>query len=187
LALRFILDIGLNDEMKLDKNPDTISVLVVDDEQAIREGFARILNRTGLRVLKASNGYNALEILQKEKISIVLLDLKMPGMDGIDVLGRIRQLDEAIIVIVATGHGTIPTAIEAMKQGAYDFISKPLDPDQLVIIVNRACEKIILARKALRLEQQRRKTLTDLDTEKSRIHTILKYFPNGVLVTNQCH
>ena len=168
----------------MEKEPDAICVLVVDDEQAIRDGFERILTRKGFRVLTASRGDKALEILKKEKISIVLLDLRMPGMDGMEVLGRIRKLDEEILVIIITGHGTIATAIQAMKQGAYDFVSKPFDTDQLLIIVNRAWEKIRLTREAEKLEQERRRTLTDLDTEKSRVHTILEYLPNGVIVTN---
>ena len=164
--------------------PEAMCILVVDDEQAILDGFERILTRKGFQVRKASRGDKALDILDKEKISIVLLDLKMPGMDGMEVLGRIRKLDEEILVIIITGHGTIATAIQAMKQGAYDFIQKPFDTDQLLIIVNRACEKIRLTREAEKLEQERRRTLADLDTEKSRIHTILEYLPNGVIVTN---
>lgn len=170
--------------MKVEKKPDTISVLVVDDEKAVRDGFERILNRSGLRVLKASDGVNALEILEKEKIPIVLLDLKMPGMDGIEVLEHIRKLDESILVIIITGHGTIATAIKAMKQGAYDFISKPFEPDQLLIIINRAWEKIRLTQEAEKLELERRRTLSDLDAEKSRIRTIIEHLPNGVIVTN---
>ena len=170
--------------MKVEKKPDTISVLVVDDEKAVRDGFERILNRSGLRVLKAPDGVNALEILEKEKIPIVLLDLKMPGMDGIEVLEHIRKLDESILVIIITGHGTIATAIKAMKQGAYDFISKPFEPDQLLIIINRAWEKIRLTQEAEKLELERRRTLSDLDAEKSRIRTIIEHLPNGVIVTN---
>jgi len=170
--------------MKAEKKPDTISVLVVDDEKAVRDGFERILNRSGLRVLKASCGADALEILEKEKIPIVLLDLKMPGMDGMEVLEHIRKLDESILVIIITGHGTIATAIKAMKQGAYDFISKPFEPDQLLIIINRAWEKIRLTQEAEKLELERRRTLSDLDAEKSRIRTIIEHLPNGVIVTN---
>ena len=126
---------------------EAIHVLVVDDEQDIRDGSERILTRLSLQVLKASRGEEALEILKNESASMVLLDLKMPGMDGMEVLTRIRQLDKTILVIVITGYATVETAIEAMKQGAYDFISKPFEPDQLRIIVNRAAEKIRLTRK----------------------------------------
>ena len=163
---------------------DAIRVLVVDDEQDIRDGSERILTRIGCKVLKAPRGDKALEILEKEGASIVLLDLKMPGMDGIEVLGRIRKMDEEILVIVITGYATVETAIEAMKLGAYDFISKPFEPDQLRIVVNRAWEKIRLTQQAEKLEEDRRRTLSDLDTEKSRLHTIMEYLPNGVMVTN---
>ena len=164
--------------------PDGINVLVVDDEQDLRDGSERILTRAGFHVLKASRGDEALEMLPKQKVSIVLLDLKMPGMDGMEVLKHIRALDETILVIVITGYATVETAIEAMKRGAYDFISKPFDPDQLRIVVNRAWEKIYLRQEAEKLEEERKRTLADLDTEKSRVHTIVEHLPNGVIVTN---
>lgn len=159
-------------------------VMVVDDEQDIRDGSERILTRIGLRVLKASRGDEALEMLAKEKVSIVLLDLKMPGMDGMEVLEHIRKLDEAILVIVITGYATVETATAAMKLGAYDFISKPFEPDELRIVVNRAWERIHLTQEAEKLENEKRRTLVDLDTEKSRIHTVIENLPNGVIVTN---
>ena len=164
-------------------NPD-IAVLVVDDEQDIRDASERILTRTGFKVMKATRGDEALDVLDKERIDIVLLDLKMPGMDGLEVLKRIRMLSKTIQVIVITGYATVETAIEAMKQGAYDFIPKPFEPDQLRIVVNRAWEKIHFIQEAKRLEQERNRTLSDLDTEKSRIRTIIESFPSGVVVTD---
>jgi len=163
---------------------EPIHVLVVDDEENIRDGSERTLNPIGFQVLKASRGSEALEMVSQKKISIVLLDLKMPGMDGMEVLARIRKIDPAILVIVITGYATVQTAIEAMKQGAYDFIPKPFEPDQLRMVVRRAHEKIHLLREAEKLAEEKRRTLFDLHTEKSRIHTILKSLPNGVVVTN---
>lgn len=164
-------------------NPDA-AVLVVDDEQDIRDASERILTRTGFKVMKATRGDEALDVLDKERIDIVLLDLKMPGMDGLEVLKRIRMLNKPIQVIVITGYATVETAIEAMKQGAYDFIPKPFEPDQLRIVVNRAWEKINFIQEAKRLEQEKNRTLSDLDTEKSRIRTIIESFPSGVVVTD---
>ncbi|MFC1814661.1 response regulator, partial [Thermodesulfobacteriota bacterium] len=168
----------------MQSSADSIRVLVVDDEKDIRDGSERILKRIGLQALKASRGDEALELLSKENVSIVLLDLKMPGMDGMEVLGRIREIDASILVIVITGYATVQTAIEAMKQGAYDFIPKPFEPDQLRIVIRRAQEKIRLTREAEKFEAESKRTLLDLHTEKSRIHTILESLPNGVVVTN---
>jgi len=163
--------------------PDA-TLLVVDDEQDIRDASERILSRIGYQVQKASRGDEALDILNKNSIDIVLLDLKMPGMDGMEVLAKIRERSTEIQVIVITGYATVETAIEAMKQGAYDFIPKPFEPDQLRIVVNRAWEKINFIQEAKRLEQERNRTLSDLDTEKSRIRTIIESFPSGVVVTD---
>lgn len=161
-----------------------IRILVVDDERDIREGSERILKRIGFIVHIADRGDVALKVAKEVHPAIVLLDLKMPGMDGMEVLEHIRQMDEGILVIVITGYATVETAITAMKQGAYDFIPKPFEPDQLRIVVNRAAEKIRLTRDARKLEEEKTRTLSDLDTEKSRIRSIIESLPDGVLVTN---
>ena len=163
---------------------DRLNVLVIDDEDGIRFACERILNRMGFRTFTANRGQAGLEIIQKELIAIVLLDLKMPGMDGLEVLRHIREMDESILVIIITGFATIETAIEAMKQGAYDFIPKPFEPEHLRMVVDRAREKLVLTMETEMLEAQRRKTLLDLGTEKSRIRTILETLPNGIVVTN---
>lgn len=163
---------------------DKLNVLVIDDEDGIRFACQRILTRMGFNAFAASRGLEGLDIIKKEMISIVLLDLKMPGMDGLEVLSHIREEDESILVIIITGFATIETAIEAMKQGAYDFIPKPFEPEHLRMVVDRAREKLILTMETEVLEAQRRKTLLDLGMEKSRIRTILESLPNGLVVTN---
>jgi len=168
----------------MQSTPDPLTVLVVDDEKGIRDGSKRIISRMGCNALTAENGEAGLDILEQSDVSIVLLDLKMPGIGGMEVLRRIRAKGLDILVIVITGFATIETAIEAMKQGAYDFIPKPFEPDQLRIVVNRAREKIWLKQEAVKLESERRRTLADLGTEKSRIHTIIDSLPNGIVVTN---
>jgi len=169
---------------RVDKTLEELTILVADDEADIRDGAERILRRIGYRVLKAARGDEAQSMVEALRPDLVMLDLKMPGKDGMEVLEFIRQMDARVLVIVVTGFATVEAAIEAMKRGAYDFIPKPFEPDQLRIVVNRAAEKIRLSREAELLEQEKRRTLSDLDTEKSRIHTIVESLPDGVLVTN---
>jgi len=163
---------------------DSLRILVVDDEKDIRDAVERILKRMGYTVLKADQGEAALEILEKETVDLAILDLKMPGMDGMELHQRIQVIDEKIIVIIITGYATIETAIEAMKQGVYDFIPKPFEPEHLRIVVRRAHEKLRLMAEAQALQAERARTLIDLDMEKSRIRTIVESLPTAVVVTN---
>lgn len=163
---------------------DPLTVLVIDDEKGIRDGAERILSKMGFTVITASQGEEGLALLAQNRVGIILLDLKMPGMDGMEVLARVRENDPQVLVIVITGFATIETAIEAMKKGAYDFIPKPFEPDQLRIVVKRAREKIRLETEARKLEAEKQRTLADLEAEQSRIRTIIDSLPNGVLVTN---
>ncbi len=158
-------------------------VLVVDDERDIRDGSERILTRKGYKVTKASNGEEALRYVEETQFAIVLLDLKMPGMDGLEVLGLIRESHPDTLVIVITGFATVETAIEAMKRGAYDFIPKPFKPDQLRIVVDRAIERKQLTDEARRLQEERQRTLKDLHLEQSRTRTVIRALPDGVIVT----
>ena len=163
---------------------DPGKILVIDDEPSLREGAKRILSRMNFEVFLASRGEEGLEILQKEPIAIVLLDMKMPGMDGMEVLKHIMAMEQGILVIVITGYATVETAIEAMQRGAYNFIPKPYQPDQLRISVSRAKEKIELAIERERLQAEKKRTLEDLHNEQSRTRTIIESLPNGVMVTN---
>ena len=166
-------------------NDSEIHVLIIDDERSIREGSARILSRIGFEVHTASRGENGLAYLEKDNsISIVLLDLKMPGIDGMEVLEIIKEKYPDIMVIIMTGFATVETAIQAMKQGAYDFIPKPFEPDHLRLVVNRAREKLKLTWETEKLTLERQRTLLDLGTEKSRLTSIIEALPNGVMVTN---
>ncbi len=161
-----------------------VKILVIDDEQDIREGCERILSRMECEVVTASDGTKGLDILETQDISIVLSDIKMPGISGLEVLSTISEKYKSVMVIMITGFSTVETAIEAMKKGAYDFISKPFSPDQLRIVVKRAIEKLRLTREAQALKLEQQKNLADLETEQSRTRAIIENLPNGVLVTN---
>ncbi|VEN75177.1 Histidine kinase [Candidatus Desulfarcum epimagneticum] len=171
-------------KMKSDKKPLGVDVMIVDDEKGIRDASGRILSRMGFAVVTMPNGDEALKKLPETDVSMVFLDLKMPGMDGMEVLKRIKDTRPEILVIVITGYATVETAIEAMKKGAYDFITKPFEPDQLRIVANRALEKILLTEETRKLEREKERTLSDLDAEKSRMLTIVNSLPNGVVVTD---
>lgn len=164
--------------------PDRICVLVVDDEPVIRDGLKRVLEPMGYRVRTAGGGQEALALLAAEETAIVLLDLQLPDINGMDVLHVIRERHPHIVVIIITGLGTVQTAAEAMRNGAYDLLPKPFDPAQLRLAIGRAREKMRLEAEARHLQQEQLRTLADLSLEKSRTHTILNALPIGVLVTD---
>jgi two-component system phosphate regulon sensor histidine kinase PhoR len=167
----------------LSEESQDLKILVVDDERDIRDGCERILGRRGYQVSKAANGEEALGFVESTEYAIVLLDLKMPGMDGMEVLRLIRDARPDTLIIVITGYATVETAIEAMKRGAYDFIPKPFKPDQLRIVVDRAIDRKQLTEEARRLERERQRTLKDLHLEQSRTRTVIRALPDGVMVT----
>ena len=116
-------------------------ILVIDDDESMRDSCRQALARMADRVEVAGDGLTGLKILEKEAFDLVLLDLKMPGLIGMEVLNRIKQEYPEIVVIVITGYATVESAVEAMKHGAYDFLPKPFTPDSLRAIVERALDK----------------------------------------------
>jgi len=117
-------------------------ILVVDDEKRQREILELILSEEDYQVSTASSGEQAIRMVKQERFDLVLTDLKMSGMDGIQLLSQLTQFDSSIIVILMTAHGSIDSAKEAIKLGAYDYLEKPLDKDKLLEIVQRALEKL---------------------------------------------
>ncbi len=164
---------------------ETIQILVIDDEKAIRDGCQRVLTGRGYDVLTAENGQVGLDFLEEKPVDMILLDLKMPVMSGEEVLNITREKFPDIPVIIITGHGTVDTAVECMKHGAYDFITKPFQIDQFMLTVTRAAEKRRLELKARQFEAENIRNLYDLDLEKSRLKTIINRMANGVMVTNR--
>ncbi len=127
------------------------TILIVDDETAIRETLEQILAYEGYAVRKAATGAEALAELDRRLPDLMLLDIKMPGMDGFEVLQKTRSAGHAVPVIVVSGHGTIETAVEAVKAGAYDFLEKPLERSRLLVTVANCLEhhKVLADRRVL--------------------------------------
>lgn len=114
------------------------TVLIVDDERVIRNGCKRAFDAEGFRVLTAANGREALEVLSSTRVDVMLCDLKMPVMGAVDVMKEVSSLYPDLPIIIITGQGTVGNAIESIKAGAYDFVTKPFRIEDLVALVKRA-------------------------------------------------
>ncbi len=129
-------------------------LLIVDDEKAARFGMKKALNRNNYHIQEAENGIQALETLKNSQIDLMFLDLNMPEMGGMEVLQKIIELSNPPLVIVVTAYGSEKIAVEAMKLGAYDYISKPYELDELRLMTERAIEKVMLQRENKRLQEE---------------------------------
>ncbi|KMY66971.1 chemotaxis protein CheY [Desulfocarbo indianensis] len=109
-----------------------MALMLVDDELRYLETTAKLLARKGYQALTAPSGVEAMEKLKTEYVDVVILDVKMPGMDGLEVLKRIKADHPLVEVIMLTGHGTIDTAVDGMRNGAFDYLTKPCDIDELI-------------------------------------------------------
>ncbi|HEX3855127.1 MAG TPA: response regulator [Polyangiaceae bacterium] len=138
---------------------DNASVLIIDDDDAVRRVFCRILEHAGLRVLEASTGKLGLSLCREQQPSVVLLDLRMPEMDGLEVLSTLVMEHPEMPVIVVSGHGTMTDAVQALRRGAWDFFSKPLpDKEILVHAARRGIERSALLRENREYSQSLRDT-----------------------------
>lgn len=115
-------------------------LLLVDDEERFRTTLAKRLKEKGFDVEDLGSGIEALEFLKEKKVDVIVLDIKMPGLDGIETLGEIKKSDPGIEVVLLTGHGTVDTAIEGMRNGAFDYLMKPCEIDNLILKINGAFE-----------------------------------------------
>jgi FixJ family two-component response regulator len=129
------------------------TILVVDDELGIREGCRRVLGREGHQVVVTSTGEEGWEQVQSGQFDLALLDVMMPGMSGIDLLKRIVAFDPYLVCIIITGYATIELAVQAIKEGAYNFIAKPFESSALLLTVNQGLEKRRLSLETRRLSQ----------------------------------
>ncbi len=133
-------------------------ILVIDDEVEIRESLKRILEYDGYECLTAASGHAGLKRIEQGEPDLVFLDIKMPGMDGLEVLRRIRETDEWLPVVMISGHGDVTTAVEATKLGAFDFLEKPLESKRVTVTIRNALQQRRLGtenRRLRRAEEQR--------------------------------
>jgi len=120
-------------------------ILVIDDEAGIRDSLRMILQYEGYEVVAAPSGEEGIALLEREAPDLVFLDVKMPGMDGLDVLARIKATSDSTPVVIISGHGTVSTAVEATRRGAFDFLEKPLETDRVLLTVRNALDQRRLA------------------------------------------
>ncbi|MBW2308748.1 MAG: sigma-54-dependent Fis family transcriptional regulator [Deltaproteobacteria bacterium] len=154
----------------------TGKILIVDDEKHTRQGLSELLGGGGYQVITAANGYQAWELVLQESPDVVLADLKMPGMDGLQLLRKIKEFNSETPVIVITAHGTVKTAIEALKLGAEDYLMKPVNIEEMEILVRRTIEKsrLIQEAKSLRHQLQERYRFANLIGNRRQMQEIIK-------------
>jgi len=137
----------------LEKKP---VILVIDDEETMRDSCSQILDKAGYQSETAEDGAVGLEKIKEIKPDLALIDLKMPGITGMEVLEKAKEIDPSIITVVITGYATVDSAVEAMKKGAYDFLPKPFSPEQLRIIIRRGLERRKLIQEAESLRRDKK-------------------------------
>ena len=137
-------------------------ILVVDDEHLIRWSLEQNLKKQGYDVVTAGNGEDALRIAREEQPDLVLLDIQLPGISGIEVLEKLKELDEDILVIMVTAHGGLDIAVNAMRLGAYDYVSKPFNLDELSIIIRKSLETSDLKQEVARLRTETKQSAPNI-------------------------
>jgi DNA-binding NtrC family response regulator len=125
--------------------PQRGRVLVVDDEEDLREMLAFVLSGAGFEVLTADSGLSAVELAKEHRFDLAISDLKMPGMNGVETLTALKQIDASMEVIIVTGYASEETAVECLKRGAYGYLRKPFELDELHALVDRAVERRLAA------------------------------------------
>ena len=131
-----------------------MKILIIDDERSIRNSLKEILADEGYEVDVAENGLQGIEMVDKEKYNIIFCDIKMPEMDGIEVLDKLIQMGVDSAVVMISGHGDIDTAVECIKKGAFDFIRKPLDLNRILITIKNATDKVALVKETRILKKK---------------------------------
>lgn len=135
-------------------NIRSMKILIIDDERAIRNSLGEILTDEGYEVDVAENGAQGLSMVDKEKYGVIFCDIKMPGMDGVEVLDKFVEMGIDAAIVMISGHGDISTAVECIKKGAFDYIPKPLDLNRILITIKNATEKVSLVKETRILKKK---------------------------------
>lgn len=151
-------------------NENNYRILVIDDEDRVRQAVRRVLEPQGYELEEALNGKEGLAKIESHRPDLVLVDLMMPVMDGMEFIEQARREHPAMVFVVITGYATLEKAVESMKQGADDFLAKPFKPQELRVVVERALKRV--------------RTLHDMAVEKGRTRVLVESMTNGVLVTD---
>ncbi len=151
-------------------------VLVVDDEANARNALAEILRDEGYAVETAADGFKALPKLRDFSPEVVLTDLKMPGMDGVELMGKVREHDQEVGVIIMTAFGAVDTAVQAMREGAADYLTKPLNADELLVVLSRTLERFRLRQETRQLRErlEERYSFDNIVGNSPEIQTVFK-------------
>ena len=134
-----------------------VNILVVDDEEIVRDSLCSWLKEDGYQAEAAEGGLKALEMMKQRSWNVLFVDLKMPGMDGLEVMRKVKEVQPEIPIIIITAYATVNTAVEAMKEGAYDYLVKPFNPEEISLIIRRLIEKQALLKENIFLRKELKK------------------------------
>ncbi|MBC7190017.1 response regulator, partial [Candidatus Aerophobetes bacterium] len=159
-------------------------ILVVDDEVSISQACKKILTKEGFDVEIALDGVEAKKLIEKKEFGIVIVDLKLPGLSGDELLRWIREFDQDIVCIVITGYPSYDSAVASVKKGAYDYIPKPFTAGELRRVVRKAMDRRLLLKKMRQLQEEKEKNLQLLAQEKTKLKVVINSMTDAVLVVN---
>ena len=160
-------------------------VLIVDDEKGLRVGAQRLLEDEGYKVDTAENGTKGIELGTKKEYDLAVIDLKMPDIEGLEVLQKIKQENPNTVCYIATAFASYDTAIDATRLGAFSYIPKPFTPEELISQLEKGYRQRLLILESVKLKKEREENLLELAYEKSRLDTVIHSITEGILVVNK--